>query len=36
MACEVWGKRAEAVSELEPRQLVLFEGRIARRRKAEA
>jgi len=33
--CEVWGKRAEGVSELEPGQLVLFEGKLVRRKKGE-
>lgn len=33
--CEAWGKRAEAVSELEPGQVVLFEGKLARRKKGE-
>jgi single-stranded DNA-binding protein len=33
--CECWGKRAEAASELEAGQLALFEGKLARRRKAE-
>jgi single-stranded DNA-binding protein len=33
--CEVWGKKAEAASELEPGQLVLFEGKLARRKKGE-
>ena len=35
MPCEVWGKKAEGVSELEPGQLVLFEGKVARRKKGE-
>jgi hypothetical protein len=34
--CEVWGKKAEGVSELEPGALVLFEGRLAKRKKGEA
>jgi primosomal replication protein N len=34
--CEVWGKKAEGVSELEPGALVLFEGKLSRRRKGEA
>ena len=33
--CEVLGKRAEQVGELEPGALVLFEGKLARRRKGE-
>ena len=33
--CAVWGKHAEAASELEPGQLVLFEGKLARRKKGE-
>jgi hypothetical protein len=33
--CEVWGKKAEEVSELEAGQLALFEGKLARRRKGE-
>jgi single-stranded DNA-binding protein len=33
--CECWGKKAEAASELEAGALVLFEGKIARRRKGE-
>jgi single-stranded DNA-binding protein len=33
--CQVWGKRAEAASELEPGQLCLFEGRIAKSKKGE-
>jgi single-stranded DNA-binding protein len=33
--CEVWGKRAEAASELEAGQLALFEGKLAKRRKGE-
>jgi single-stranded DNA-binding protein len=31
--CEVWGKKAEAAGELAPAQLVLFEGKLARRKK---
>jgi single-stranded DNA-binding protein len=34
--CEAWGKRAEAVSDLEPGQLCLFEGKLAKRKKGEA
>ena len=33
--CEVWGKKAEAVAELDPGALVLFEGKLARRKKGE-
>ena len=33
--CQVWGRRAEAVSDLEPGQLCLFEGKVASRRKGE-
>ena len=33
--CECWGKRAEAAGELEAEQVVLFEGRLARRKKGE-
>src|SRR6516164_983420 len=32
---EVWGRKAEQASELEPGQWVLFEGKLARRKKAE-
>jgi hypothetical protein len=32
---EIWGRRAEAVSELSPGQLCLFEGRLAKRRRGE-
>ena len=31
--CECWGKHAEAASEIEPVQLVLFEGKLAKRKK---
>jgi hypothetical protein len=31
--CEVWGKKAERVSELEAGQLTLFEGKLAKRKK---
>jgi hypothetical protein len=31
--CEVWGKKAEAASELEAGQLALFEGKLAKRKK---
>jgi len=34
--CEVWGKKAEAASEVEAGQLVLFEGKVARRKKGES
>ena len=33
--CECWGRKAEAASELEAGQLCLFEGRLAKRKKAE-
>jgi single-stranded DNA-binding protein len=33
--CEVWGKKAEAASALDAGQLVLFEGKLARRKKGE-
>ena len=33
--CEVWGRRAEAASELDAGQLVLFEGKLAKRKKGE-
>jgi single-stranded DNA-binding protein len=33
--CEVWGKKAEAASEVEAGALVLFEGKIARRKRGE-
>jgi hypothetical protein len=29
--CECWGKKVEAASELEPGQLVLFEGKLRKR-----
>jgi Single-strand binding protein family len=32
---EVWGQRAEVVGELEPGQLCLFEGKLAKRKKGE-
>ena len=35
ITCEVWGKKAEAASELEAGMLCLFEGKLARRRKGE-
>lgn len=34
--CEVWGKRAEAASLLAPGTLVLFEGKLQKRKKGEA
>ena len=33
--CEVWGKKAEAASELEAGALVLFEGKLAKRKRGE-
>jgi primosomal replication protein N len=33
--CEVWGRKAEGVSELPAGQCVLFEGKVSRRRKGE-
>ena len=36
IACEIWGKRAEAASELAPGQLVFFEGKVGKRKKGEA
>jgi single-stranded DNA-binding protein len=33
--CEVWGKKAESARELEPGQLALFEGKLAKRKKGE-
>jgi hypothetical protein len=33
--CEVWGKKAEAASELESGQLILFEGKLRKRQKGE-
>ena len=35
IACEVWGKRAAAASELEPGQVVLFEGKLVKHKKGE-
>ena len=32
---QVWGKKAEAASEIEPGQLCVFEGRIAKVKKGE-
>jgi hypothetical protein len=34
--CQVFGKKAEAAGEIEAGQLVLFEGRLAKRKKGEA
>jgi Single-strand binding protein family len=34
--CECWGKKAEGVSELEAGALVLFEGKLVKRKKGEA
>jgi single-stranded DNA-binding protein len=33
--CEVWGKKAEVAAELEAGQWVLFEGKLAKRKKGE-
>jgi single-stranded DNA-binding protein len=33
--CEVWGKHAEEASDLEPGQLALFEGKLAKRKKGD-
>ena len=33
--CEVWGRKAEAAGELDAGQLVLFEGKLQRRKKGE-
>jgi single-stranded DNA-binding protein len=33
--CECWGKKAEAAGELDPGQLVLFEGKLKRQKKGE-
>ena len=33
--CECWGKKAEAASELDAGQLVLFEGKLRKRQKGE-
>jgi len=33
--CECWGKKAEGASEIEPGQMVLFEGRLRKRPKGE-
>jgi single-stranded DNA-binding protein len=33
--CEVWGKKAEAASEVAPGTLALFEGKISRRKKGD-
>jgi single-stranded DNA-binding protein len=35
VTCEVWGKKAEVAAELEAGQWVLFEGKLARRKKGE-
>lgn len=35
MPCEVWGKKAEAASELDIGQLCLLEGKLAKRKKGE-
>jgi single-stranded DNA-binding protein len=34
--CEIWGKRAEASSEIEAGALCLIEGKLAKRKKGEA
>ena len=33
--CEVWGRKAEGISDLEAGQLALFEGKLAKRKKGE-
>jgi single-stranded DNA-binding protein len=33
--CECWGKKAEAAGELEAGQVVLFEGKLHKRKKGE-
>ena len=33
--CEVWGKKAEVAGEVEAGQLVVFEGKLAKRKKGE-
>jgi len=33
--CAIWGKKAEAASEVEPGQLVLFEGKLRKRQKGD-
>jgi single-stranded DNA-binding protein len=33
--CEVWGRPAESISELEAGQLCLFEGKLSRRKRGE-
>jgi hypothetical protein len=33
--CEIWGKHAEEASDLEPGQLALFEGKLAKRKKGD-
>jgi len=35
LPCEVWGQKAEACSDLEAGTLVLFEGKLAKRKKGE-
>jgi single-stranded DNA-binding protein len=35
IACECWGKKAEAASEIAPGSLVLFEGRLKRVKQGE-
>jgi hypothetical protein len=35
LPCEVWGKKATAASELAPGTLVLFEGKLVRRKQGE-
>ena len=36
MECgECWGKKAEAAGELEPGQVIVFEGRLRKRQKGE-
>jgi hypothetical protein len=35
LECQVWGKKAEAAGELEAGQLVLFEGKLAKRKRGE-
>ena len=33
--CEIWGKRAEAAGEVEAGQVVVFEGKLRKRQKAD-
>jgi single-stranded DNA-binding protein len=33
--CEVWGKKAEGIGELEPGALLVLEGKLAKRKKGE-